>query len=171
MLRGHAARQVQRTHDIEVTVERPDYEGFFREYASVYERSLGDSVDVKGIRSFFAEAFLSASTTGQVDVGANDQQFEEALQKGYAFYKAIGTVSMAIDHIEPDVLYEDHDRVRVFYVAGYKKKDGGTASIEFDVVYLIQRRMEGPKIFGFITGDEMAIFRQYGLVNEVGEPA
>ena len=71
------------------TVELPDYEGFFREYARAYERSLGDSVDVKAIRSFFAEAFLSASTTGQVAVGANDQQFEEALQKGYAFYKAI----------------------------------------------------------------------------------
>lgn len=57
-------------------MELPDYEGFFREYARVYERSLGDSVDVKAIRSFFSEAFLSANTTGQVAVGANDQQFE-----------------------------------------------------------------------------------------------
>ena len=79
-------------------------------------------------------------------------------------------MSMEIDHIECEVLCENHDRVRVFYVAGYKKKDGGTASISFDVMYLLQRRIEGPKIFGFITGDEMAVFRQYGLVNEVGEP-
>lgn len=151
-------------------MELPDYERFFREYARVYERSLGDSVDVKAIRSFFAEVFLSASTTGQVAVGANDQQFEEVLQKGYAFYKAIGTVSMEIDHIESEVLCENHDRVRVFYVAGYKKKDGSTASISFDVMYLVQRRIEGPKIFGFITADEMAVFRRYGLVNEAGEP-
>lgn len=151
-------------------MELPDYEGFFHEYARVYERSLGDSVDVKAIRSFFAEAFLAASITGQVAVGANDQQFEEALQKGYAFYKAIGSVSMEIDRIEPEVLYENHDRVRVYYVAGYKKKDGRTASIAFDVMYLVQRRSEGPKIFGFIAGDEMAVFRRYGLVNEDGEP-
>lgn len=151
-------------------MELPDYEGFFREYARVYERSLGDSVDVKAIRSFFAEAFLSASTTGQVAVGANDQQFEEALQKGYAFYKSIGTMSMKINRTESEVLCENHDRVQVFYVAGYKRKNGGTASISFDVVYLIQRRIEGPKIFGFITGDEMAVFRRHGLVNEVGEP-
>jgi len=151
------------------TVE-PDYAAFFREYARAYERSLGDSVDVKAIRGFFAESFVSASTTGQVAVGANDQRFEEALQQGYAFYKAIGTVSMEIDHIEPEALYENHDRVRVFYVAGYQKKDGSTASISFDVMYLVQRRSEGPKIFGFIAGDEMADFRQYGLVNEAGEP-
>ena len=76
-----------------------------------------------------------------------------------------------IDRIESEALYENHDRVRVFYVAGYKKKDGKTVSTPFDVMYLVQRRMEGPKIFGFITGDEMAVFRQYGLVNEAGEPA
>ncbi|MES2949022.1 MAG: hypothetical protein V4858_10820 [Pseudomonadota bacterium] len=134
------------------------------------ERSLGDSVDAKAIHVFFAEAFLAASTTGQVTVGANDQQFEETLRKGYAFYKAIGAVSMEIDHIESDVLYENHDRVRVFYVAGYRKKDGQTVSLSFDVMYLVQRRLEGPKIFGFISGDEMAVFRQHGLVNAMGEP-
>ncbi|MDP3821196.1 MAG: hypothetical protein Q8R33_06935 [Burkholderiales bacterium] len=152
-------------------MELPDYEGFFREYARVFERSLGGCVNVKAIRGFFAESFVSATTTGQVAAGANDQQFEDALRKGYAFYKAIGAVSMAIDRIEPEMLYENHDRVRVFYVAGYKKRDGSTASIAFDVMYLVQRRPAGPKIFGFITGDEMAALRRHGLVNEAGEPA
>lgn len=151
-------------------MKRPDYEAFFREYASVYMRSLAGSVDAHATRSFFAEAFLSASVDGQVAVGANDPQFEAALQAGYAFYKAIGTTSLQIDRIEADVLYENHDRVRVFYVAGYKKKDGGSVSISFDVLYLVQRRPEGPKIFGFITGDEMDAFRRHGLVNECGEP-
>jgi hypothetical protein len=152
-------------------VQQPDYEAFFREYARAYERSLGDSIDVEAIRGFFAEAFVSASTTGQVAAGKNDKQFGETMEKGYAFYKAIGTVSMAIDRVEPEVLCENHDRVRVFYVAGYRKKDGSAVSIPFDVVYLLQRRAEGPKIFGFISGDEMGTYRQYGLVNEAGEPA
>ncbi len=44
-------------------------------------------------------------------------------------------------------------------------------SIEFDVVYMLQRREGGPKIFAFVAGDEMALYRQYGLVDEEGKPA
>ena len=152
-------------------MESPDYEALFRDYAKAYERSLGDSVDVDAIRAFFAEAFLSAGVGGQVAVGANDKTFEETLRKGYAFYKAIGTASMRVDRVEPEVLYENHDRVRVFYLAGYRKKDGSEVAIPFDVLYLLQRRSGGPKIIGFIAGDEMAAYRSYGLVNDRGEPA
>lgn len=147
----------------------PDYEAFFREYAAAYERSLGDRVDVKTIRGFFAEAFVSASIAGEIAGGKNDETFAETLEKGYAFYKAIGTEGMAVDHVEADALYENHDRVRVFYVARYRK-DGTEITIPFDVLYLLQRRSDGPKIFAFIAGDEMGLYRQYGLVDENGEP-
>ena len=149
----------------------PDYEEFFREYAKIYERSLGESVDVAGIRSFFAEAFVSASVGGQVAVGANDETFEETLRRGYGFYKAIGTTSMKVDRVEPEALYENHDQVRVFYSAGYRKRDGTEILIPFDVLYLLQRRIGGPKIFGFVAGDEMAVYRKHGLVDETGQPA
>lgn len=142
-------------------MDLPDYEEFFREYAKAYERSLRESVDVAAIRSFFAEAFLSAGVNGQVATGANDETFEESLRRAYAFYKAIGTISMKIDRVEPEALYENHDRVRVFYSAGYRKKDGTEVSIPFDVLYLLQRRSAGPKIFGFIAGDEMAVYREH----------
>lgn len=149
----------------------PDYEEFFREYAKAYERSLGASVDVAAIRSFFAETFVSASVSGRVATGANDETFAELLRKGFGFYKAIGTTSMKIDRVEPEALYENHDRVRVFYSAAYRSKDGREASIPFDVLYLLQRRSGGPKIFGFIAGDEMAVYRAHGLVDETGQPA
>lgn len=132
---------------------------------------MGDSVATAAIRSFFAEAFISASVSGQVAAGANDDAFEEALTKGYSFYKAIGTTSMKVDRVEPEALYENHDRVRVFYSAGYRKADGAEVSIPFDVLYLLQRRSGGPKIFGFIAGDEMAVYRKHGLVDEAGQPA
>lgn len=152
-------------------MDLPDYEAFFRAYAKAYERSLGGSVDVATIRSFFAEAFVSASVSGQVAAGANNATFEETLRKMYGFYKAIGTTGMKVDRVEPEVLYENHDRVRVFYSAGYRKRDGTVGSIPFDVLYLLQRRSGGPKIFGFIAGDEMAVYRKLGLVDEAGQPA
>lgn len=71
-----------------------DPEAFFREYAAACERSLGEHVDVAGIRSFFAEAFISAGVNGKVAPGLNDESFDDMLRKGYAFYKAIGTASM-----------------------------------------------------------------------------
>jgi hypothetical protein len=152
-------------------VDVPDYEEFFREYAKVYERSLGESVDVAAIRSFFAEAFVAASVSGHVAVGANNETFEQTLRSGYSFYKAIGTTSMKIDRVESEALYENHDRVRVFYAARYRKRDGTEVSVPFDVMYLLQRRSGGPKIFGFVAGDEMAIYRTQGLVDETGQPA
>ena len=152
-------------------MDLPDYEQFFREYANAYERSLGESVDVAAIRSFFAEAFVSASVSGQVAAGVNNETFEETLRRGYGFYKAIGTTSMKIDRVEPEALYENHDRVRVFYLAGYRRRDGTEVSIPFDVLYLLQRRSGGPKIFGFVAGDEAAVYRKHGLLDETGQPA
>lgn len=152
-------------------MDLPDYDQFFREYAKAYERSLGESVDVTAIRGFFAEAFISAGTGGQVATGENNDAFEETLRSGYAFYRAIGTMSMKVDRVESAALYENHDRVQVFYTARYRKKDGTEVSIPFDVLYLIQRRRDGPRIFGFIAGDEMAVYRKHGLVDERGQPA
>jgi hypothetical protein len=42
--------------------------------------------------------------------------------------------------------------------------------LDADVVYMLQRREGGPKIFAFVAGDEMGIYRRYGLVDEQGRP-
>ena len=60
--------------------------------------------------------------------------------------------------------------VRPFFRADYRKKDGSQVSIEFDVAYMLQRRVGGPKIFAFVAGDEMALYREYGLVDKDGKP-
>lgn len=148
----------------------PDYEQFFREYAAAYRRSLGETVDSKMIRAFFAEGFVAASTTGKVQAGENDDAFEETLKKGYAFYKAIGTRSMDVERVEAQSLCEAHDKVRVFYRAGYRRPDGKALEIPFDVTYLLQRRQGGPKIFAFVAGDEAALYKQHGLISEGSSP-
>jgi hypothetical protein len=149
----------------------PDYAAMFRDYAAAYERSLGDTVDSAAIRSFFAEEFIAAGANGEIHAGANDESFEKTLQQGHAFYKAIGTREMKVERVEVETIDPDHDQVRVFYRAGYEKKGGSRLTIPFDLVYLLQRRADGPKIFAFIAGDELALYRQHGLVNEKGEPA
>ena len=78
---------------------------------------------------------------------------------------------MKVERVEADALYENLDRVRVYYRAAYRKKDGSSLEIPFDVLYLLQRRAAGPKIFAFIAGDEMGLYRRYGLVNDKGEAA
>lgn len=147
-----------------------DYAALFRDYAAAYERSLGDTVDSEAIRSFFADEFIAAGVNGEIHAGANDESFKKTLQQGYAFYKAIGTRGMKVERVEAEIIDSDHDQVRVFYRAEYEKKDGSRLAIPFDLVYLLQRRTDGPKIFAFIAGDEMALYRRHGLVNEKGEP-
>lgn len=152
------------------TVAMPDYDALFRRYAEAYNRSLGETVDSKIIRGFFAEAFVSAGVNGIVNAGSNDRHFEKTLQQGYEFYRAIGARSMQLDHVEAAELYENHDRVRVFFIAHYMNNNS-KVTIPFDLMYLLQRRKDGPKIFAFIAGDEIGLYKHHGLVDANGNPS
>lgn len=148
----------------------PDYDRHFRDYAAAYERSLGERVDTEAVRGFFAQAFVMAGAHGQVHAGRNDDEFEQTLQQGYAFYKSIGTRRMRVEHVQAQPLVGGHDLVRVFYRGEYERRDGTSAAIPFEVVYLLQRRADGPRIFGFIAGDEMGLYREHGLIDDQGRP-
>lgn len=149
----------------------PDYETWFRAYAESYTRSLGGEVEVETIRGFFAETVLALGVDGTLNpASTTDEAFGDMLVQMYAFYTAIGTRRMAVDRVEVSPLYDNHDRVRVFYRADYEKRDGSAVTIPFDLVYLVQRRRTGPAIFAFIAGDEMAEYRRHGLVDADGRP-
>jgi hypothetical protein len=150
---------------------QPDYLAFFRRYADAYEKSLGDTIEVETIRSFFAEEFMGLSIAGGINAGKNDETFIQALQQGYAYYKAIGTVGMRAESVDVMELAQNHDRVRVFYSARYRRRSGEELTISFDVTYLLQRQEHGPKIFAFISGDELGTYRAHGLVDDQGNPA
>jgi hypothetical protein len=78
---------------------------------------------------------------------------------------------MTLLKVEATPIDAGHDMVRPYFRADYRRKDGETLSIEFDVVYMLQQREGGPKIFAFVSGDEMGLYRQHGLVDEEGKPA
>jgi hypothetical protein len=152
-------------------MQQPDYEAFFRNYVDVFNRSMKDGVDADAILASYAEYIVSAGVGGAVQGGANDGKYAEALRQGAGFYQAIGLQGMALLKVEVTAIDAEHDMVRPHFRADYRKKDGQTLSIDFDVVYMLQRREGGPKIFGFVAGDEMGMYRQHGLVDEHGKPA
>jgi hypothetical protein len=151
-------------------MQQPDYEAFFSNYVDVFNRSMTDGADVDAIRASYAEYFVSAGN-GAVQGGANDEEYGEVLRQGAGFYQAIGLSGMTLLRVEVMPIDADHDMVRPYFRADYRKKNGDDLSIPFDLVYMLQRREGGPKIFAFIAGDEMALYREYGLIDEQGKPA
>lgn len=151
-------------------MRQPDYEAFFSNYVDVFNRSMTDGSDVDAIRASYAEYFVSAGG-GAVQGGANDERYGEVLRQGAGFYKAIGLTGMTLLKVEVTSIDAGHDMVRPYFRADYRKKRGEDLSIPFDLVYMLQRREGGPKIFAFIAGDEMALYREHGLVDEEGKPA
>ncbi len=141
-----------------------DYKAFFDGYAAAYTRSLGERVEVEAIRAAFADHFIAAGPAG-VAPGANDESFAAGLVKAYEFYRSIGTRRMAVRAVHPTAIDEAHDLVAVDYRADYVRKDGTEVTIDFTVTYALAVTPAGPKIFAFIAGDEMALYRQYGLVD------
>ena len=147
-------------------MKKPDYEKFFRDYVAVFDNATTGKVDVDRIRASYAEYFVSASAGGVVGGGANDAKYAKVLNEGAGFYRAIGLQGMNLLKVESTPIDAGHDMVRPFFRADYRKEDGSQVSIEFDVTYMLQRRAGGPKIFAFVAGDEMALYRKYGLAGQ-----
>jgi hypothetical protein len=146
----------------------PDYDAWFEEYAGLYNAALEGRLDVRAVRDRFTPCFLGAGPSG-VRCGRNGLLFSLVLRRGYAFYRRIGTRRMRVAGVEAAELYDGHDRVRVSWEADYVRPDGSELTIPFDTLYLL-RREGGPKIFAFIAGDEMALYRRHGLVDARGRP-
>ena len=151
-------------------MQQPDYAVFFKNYVDIFNRSLAGAPDVDAIRADYAEYVVSAGAGGVVAGGRNDEKYADVLRKGAEFYRKVGLQRMTLLKVEATPLDDGHDMARSFFRADYKREDGTGVSIEFDVVYMLQRRESGPKIFCFVAGDEMALYRQYGLVDEAGQP-
>lgn len=142
-------------------------ERFFAGYVEAFNRSLGASVDVAGIRSHFSPCFVAAGPNG-VRCGQNDDSFADTLQQGYAFYTAIGTKAMALRGISTTPIDDAHQMAKVDYRATYEKRSGETVNLDFSVTYMLATRDDMFEIFAFVAGDEMALYRKHGLLPDDG---
>lgn len=141
----------------------PDLDSFFRAYADAFNRGLTHTPDTAAIRAVYTDCFLGAGPQG-VNCGKNDESFAATLQEGYAFYRSIGTKRMSVRGVAVTPIDDAHHLAKVFWSADYEKKDGEALSLDFDVSYLTQTRDGATKIFAFVAGDEMALYREKGLV-------
>jgi len=136
---------------------------FFESYANLYNRALAGENVFDDIMSRFSPRFIAAGLEG-VSTGKQGPAFRRMLAKGYAFYRSIGTRKMTARRVETTSIDANHSMAKVFYRAEYTKPDGSDLKLDFEITYMLDVSTTKPKIFGFVAGDEMALYRQHGLV-------
>jgi hypothetical protein len=67
----------------------------FERYEQLFNKCLGDGIDMEEVSSLYASEFIAASSAG-VLTGRNDDQLKQVMAQGYAHYRAIGTKEMRI---------------------------------------------------------------------------
>ena len=138
-------------------------DGFFDRYSDVFNKALkGGIPEIEQTAELFSTCFIAANPSG-VNCGQNNETFLDTMQQGYSFYKNIGITSMDIVSKKITLLDELHAMARVLWKSNYIK-DGTQGSIEFENIYFIQTKEDQLKIFGWITGDEQAALKEYGLL-------
>jgi hypothetical protein len=135
----------------------------FAQYQRFFNRALVGDVALDDGTSFYASAFIAASPAG-VAAGKNDDQLGRIMEQGYERYRAIGTKEMRMRDVRLSPMDEHHCVAHVAWTAIYSRRDAPDVSIDFDVHYLVQKLNGEPKIFGWVSGDEQALLKEYGIL-------
>ncbi|MBY5333203.1 nuclear transport factor 2 family protein [Rhizobium leguminosarum] len=135
----------------------------FARYQRFFNRALNGDVDLDASASFYASAFIAASPAG-VMAGKNDDQLGRLMEQGYEQYRATGTKEMRIRDLRLSPIDECHCVAHIAWTGIYSRRDEPDISIDFDVHYLVQKLNGEPKIFGWVSGDEQALLKEYGIV-------
>ncbi len=135
----------------------------FDRYERFFRRALAGEPDPAEAAGLYTEEFIAASPAG-VKAGRNDAALVEAMRQGYAQYRAIGTRDMRVRGLRLSPIDDLHCVAHVAWRATYARDDLPETRIDFEVHYLV-RVLEGQaKVFGWVTGDEMALLRQHGIL-------
>lgn len=139
-------------------------DNFFDRYRDIFNQAIKmDSPDLEQTAGLYADCFIGANPLG-VQCGKNDGELRSFMAKGYNFYKEIGITSMDIVSKEITVLDEFHTMVKIRWKSNFMKGDNSEGSIEFDNIYFTQTRENQHKVFAWITGNEQAVLKEYGLI-------
>ncbi|SEN19214.1 hypothetical protein SAMN04489859_100297 [Paracoccus alcaliphilus] len=139
-----------------------EVQNLFERYARFFGQSLAGEMDMDEAAALYASDFIAASPAG-VTSGKNDHRFRQAMEQGYAHYRAIGTKEMRIRHVRLSPIDDCHCVAHVAWTAIYARKDQDAARIDFDVHYLVQVLDGEAKVFGWVSGDEQALLKQHGI--------
>jgi hypothetical protein len=138
-------------------------QGLFKRYEELFRRALKGQVDMDEVTSSYAAAFVAASPAG-VSVGRNDEHLKQVMRQGFENYRRIGTKDMRLRDVRIVPIDEHHCLAQVAWTATYDRGREPDVSIDFEVHYLVQLLEGGPKIFGWVSGDEQAVLKQHGII-------
>lgn len=138
-------------------------EKFFERYERFFMQSLSGEINGPEMTELYAPDFIAASPLG-VLAGKNDETFRQALSGGYEQYRKIGTKGMRVRGVRMQPINDIHCVADVAWTASYEKSDGQRIDIDFDVYYLMQELNGKLRIFGWISGNEQDLLRQYGII-------
>lgn len=138
-------------------------EKFFMRYEQFFTQSLEGEIDVNELSVLYAQEFIAASPIG-VMAGKNDSQFHQALTQGYEQYRKIGTKGMRVREVRISPIDELHCVAHVAWTATYANANNFKIEIDFDVHYLMQELNGKPYIFGWISGNEQELLKEYGVI-------
>lgn len=138
-------------------------EKFFQRYERFFMQSLSGEIDGDEMLELYAPEFIAASPLG-VLTGKNDADFRRALSGGYEQYRKIGTKGMRVRGIEMSQIDELHCVANVAWTASYEVANRQQIDIDFDVHYLVQELNGKLHIFGWVSGNEQELLKQYGVI-------
>jgi hypothetical protein len=154
----HVPGRLQIMHSRKIKIDQ-----FFYQYQLKFNQGLHGVPDIQATVNSFSGCFIEAGPRS-LNCGKNDTKFETAIGQGYAYYRNIGLESMHIIARNSMILDEFHTMAKIHWRADYKKKDSSKVEIEFDVIYLLQHKGNGHKIFAYITGDEQKALKEKGVI-------
>jgi hypothetical protein len=151
-----------------MAVDPADIAQFFSGYAGAFNRALDGDSDLASIMAHFTSCFIE-SHAGGVTCANNGAAFLKVLEKGYAYYRSIGTTAMSVTGVDSIPICDDHSVATVHWRGAYRTKSNGDVVIDFDVHYFIKRETDkggksALRILGFIAGDEQGALRRAGVI-------
>lgn len=137
---------------------------FFNQYSDIFNNAIKVAApDIEQTAGLYSDCFIGANPLG-VQCGKNDKELRDFLLKGYGFYKEIGITSMDIVSKEITILDEFHTMTKVRWKSHFIKRYNSKGSIEFENIYFTQTKENQHKVFAWITGNEQAALKEYGLI-------
>lgn len=134
----------------------------FERYERFFRQSLGGDINGEEMAALYTSDFIAATPAG-VMTGKNDDEFRQVMVQGYAHYRGIGMKEMRIRHMCFDPMDEYHGVAHVAWTATYARRGQPDTAIDFEVHYFVQQLDGEPKVFGWVSADEQALLREYGI--------
>ena len=142
---------------------KDELEKFFQRYERFFMQSLSGEIDGDGMSALYAPESMAASPRG-VLAGKNYVGFRQALSDGYEQYRKMGTKKMRVRGVEMSQIDDLHCVANVAQTASYEVANNQKVDIDFDVHYLMQELNGKLHIFGWISGNEQELLKQYGVI-------